>query len=118
MLQSPVAGQTAEESVRGVRRMRPRPARQVNAFRSKRVRREVSSRSRVQSPLRSHCMNDQHPTEPSSSLAFRVVLTILLCSLAVRTIPAQQGTAEVVRGRVANDSGKAVIATVVVTRGP
>src|SRR5215471_8606499 len=29
-----------------------------------------------------------------------------------------QGTAEVIRGRVTSDSGKALVATVVVTRGP
>jgi hypothetical protein len=42
---------------------------------------------------------------------------LLLCSLA-RIVAAQQPQPDVIRGRVTNDSGRAVIATVVVTRGP
>jgi hypothetical protein len=45
------------------------------------------------------------------------LLPLLLCSLAPLA-SAQQGQADVIRGRVTNDSGRAVVATVVVTRGP
>src|SRR5689334_11221729 len=45
------------------------------------------------------------------------LLPLLFCSLACPAA-AQQAQADVIRGRVTNDSGRAVIATVVVTRGP
>lgn len=45
------------------------------------------------------------------------LLPLLLCSLALPAV-AQQAQPDVIRGRVTNDSGRVVIATVVVTRGP
>src|SRR6478736_2477008 len=44
------------------------------------------------------------------------LVATILCGLAGKL--AAQGTAEVIRGRVTSDSGKPLVATVIVTRGP
>src|SRR5204863_6056631 len=48
----------------------------------------------------------------------RSLLLLTLCSCPFRSSSAQQNSAEVIRGRVTDDSARAVIATVIVTRGP
>src|SRR5438552_2163197 len=51
-------------------------------------------------------------------MSSRLFALVLFAFGASATAAAQQQLPEVIRGRVTNDSGRAVIATVVVTRGP
>ncbi|MFI5256767.1 MAG: carboxypeptidase-like regulatory domain-containing protein [Gemmatimonadales bacterium] len=48
----------------------------------------------------------------------RVLAALLLAALAVRSSGAQQSSPETIRGRVTDDSSHALVATVMVTRGP
>ncbi|MDP9203291.1 MAG: carboxypeptidase-like regulatory domain-containing protein [Gemmatimonadota bacterium] len=45
-------------------------------------------------------------------------LTILLSSMTARSLKAQQGAPDVIRGKVTDDSSHALVATVMITRGP
>jgi len=45
-------------------------------------------------------------------------MVFALLSLAVRPLAAQDSSADVIRGRVTDDSSRAIVATIMVTRGP
>src|SRR6267143_376864 len=69
------------------------------------------------------CMNGMASINSSSDRHSRVaqaatVLGVSFLALTVRPLQAQDSSADVIRGRVTDDSSHAIVATIMVTRGP